>query len=281
VRYAKKLGIVGKFCSSISEVVIDIYSPRYAELTRNRQFILSSFDAEEDKFALTLEKGLSEFKKVADILKQHNQTTISGKTAFLLYESHGFPYEFTAEMAHEAGLKMDREGFMHAFERHQETSRLGADQKFKSGLADNSVRTVKLHTATHLLQAALRAVVGEHIKQKGSNITPERLRFDFATPEKLSPEQIKQVEDWVNNVISKGIDIIREEMTVDEAKKQGAMGLFDSKYGEKVSVYTVPGFSKEICTGPHVKNTAEIGKFKILKEESIAAGVRRIKATVE
>jgi len=207
---------------------------------------------------------------------------VSGNDAFLLYQSFGFPLEMTAEMAKEKGLKVDKKVFEAEFEKHQELSRQATAGKFKSGLADHSETAVRMHTTTHLLHAALRKVLGEHVQQKGSNITPERIRFDFSHGEKVSNEQLKEVERLVNEAISKKIPVQREEMTLEEARKKGALAFFDSKYEpEKVSVYTIKGVSKEVCAGPHVKNTGEIGGFKIVKEESVSAGVRRIKAVLE
>jgi alanyl-tRNA synthetase len=201
----------------------------------------------------------------------------------LLFQSHGFPVEITKELIYEKGQQLeanfDKE-FDEEFQRHQELSRLATEKKFKSGLADTQSETIKLHTATHLLHAALKRVLGPDVNQKGSNITIERLRFDFSYDKKMTPEQLKEVEEIVNEVIKKKMTVIREEMTIDEAKSKGATALFTGKYGEKVSVYTVGDFSKEVCTGPHISNTSELGHFRILKEESVAAGIRRIKAIV-
>ena len=206
--------------------------------------------------------------------------TIDGRSAFKLYDTYGFPIELTLEMAREKGLNVDEKGFAERFKQHQQTSHAGAEQRFKGGLADNSEETAKLHTATHLLHAALRRVLGNEVAQKGSNITAERLRFDFSFGRKMTPEEIAEVERLVNEAIKAGYEITCEEMTVDEAKSQGAIGLFTSKYGERVKVYTMGDFSKEICGGPHAKNTADLKSFKIKKEESSSAGVRRIKAVI-
>ncbi len=205
---------------------------------------------------------------------------IDGRSAFKLYDTYGFPIEITVELAQEKGLSVDEAGFAERFKQHQETSHAGAEQKFASGLADHQDRTVKLHTATHLLHAALRKVLGDEVAQKGSNITTERLRFDFSFGRKMTPEEVQRTEDLVNEYIKAAAPITCEEMTVPEAKAQGAIGLFESKYGERVRVYTMGTFSKEICSGPHAQNTAELVSFKILKEESSSAGVRRIKATI-
>ncbi|PWM72443.1 MAG: alanine--tRNA ligase, partial [Lentisphaerae bacterium] len=239
-------------------------------------------DREEKQFAITLEKGTHEFQKLIDRVPPHiTKKVISGKNAFNLYETYGFPIELTVEMAKEKGFEVDRAGYDAAFARHQELSRAGAEQKFKGGLADSSEETARLHSATHLLQAALRKVLGEHVEQRGSNITAERLRFDFSHEEKMTPEQLKQAEDLVNDAIRRDLPITCEEMSVEEAKKSGAMGLFENKYTANVKVYTMGDASKEICGGPHASHTGELGHFRIVKEESSSRGVRRIKAVLE
>ena len=207
--------------------------------------------------------------------------TISGKDAFLLFQSYGFPIEMTIELAKEKGLKVDAKGFEEELKKHQELSRKSTEGIFKSGLADHSETSVRYHTATHLLNEALREAVDKGIKQRGSNITPERLRFDFNFPRKLTPEEIKKVEDLVNKKIREGLVVKREEMPLEQALKSGAQSEFGAKYPPVVSVYAMGNFSREICTGPHVKNTKEVGHFRIVKEEAVAAGVRRIKAVVE
>jgi alanyl-tRNA synthetase len=206
---------------------------------------------------------------------------VSGKNAFNLYETYGFPIALTCEMARENGFEVDMAGYEEAFKKHQEQSRAGAEQKFKGGLADHSEATARLHSATHLLQAALRKVLGNHVEQRGSNITAERLRFDFSHPEKVTPEQLKVVEDLVNDAIARDLEIVCEEMDLESARAKGAMGLFGDKYGERVKVYTMGDVSCEICGGPHAARTSELGKFRILKEESSSQGVRRIKAVIE
>ncbi|MEI7616877.1 MAG: alanine--tRNA ligase-related protein, partial [Actinomycetota bacterium] len=206
---------------------------------------------------------------------------ISGEEAFILFSTYGFPLEITKDLAKERKIELDEQGFNTEFAKHQDLSRAGAEQKFKGGLADNSEVTARMHTATHLMIAALRKVLGDHVYQKGANITAERIRFDFSHGDKMTSEQIKQIEDLVNEQINKNIPVVCEEMTIDEAKESGAMGVFEHKYGDKVKVYTVGKFSKEICGGPHAKNTSELGRFKIQKEESSSSGVRRIKATLE
>ncbi|MBN2067092.1 MAG: alanine--tRNA ligase [Candidatus Diapherotrites archaeon] len=277
IRHARLLGIEGMFCRQIAKKVIEAYSGEWPELEKNSGLIFRELEAEEEKFGKILGQGVKMFEK---ILKKEGR--ISGKDAFLLYQSFGFPLEMTAEIAREKGIKIDRKAFEKEFENHQEISRQASAGKFKSGLADHSEITVRMHTATHLLHAALRKVLGEHVQQKGSNITPERLRFDFSNPEKVTKEQLEKVEKLVNDAIGKGIAVKREEMSLEEARKKGALAFFDSKYvPEKVSVYTIEGVSKEVCAGPHVKNTKAIGKFRIKKEEAISAGVRRIKAVIE
>ncbi|MBO5689474.1 MAG: alanine--tRNA ligase, partial [Lentisphaeria bacterium] len=229
-----------------------------------------------------LEKGTREFEKFIERVPAHiTRKVISGKNAFYLYETYGFPIELTVEMAREKGFEVDMPGFEAAFRKHQEMSRAGAEQKFKGGLADASEATAKLHSATHLLQAALRKVLGDHVEQRGSNITAERLRFDFCHGAKMTPEELKQAEDLVNEAIARKLPIVCTEMSVDEAKKSGAMHVFESKYGEVVKVYTMGDVSCEICGGPHAANTGDLGHFRITKEESSSSGVRRIKAVLE
>ncbi len=279
IRHARLLGIEKEnFAVEIAKVVIDMYGDFYKELKENEQFILTELENEEKKFKLTLEKGLREFNKIL----QSEPKNITGEQAFFLFQSYGFPIEMTEELAKEKSLTVDKKGFENAFKRHQELSRVGAEQRFKGGLADSSDETKKLHTATHILNQALREVLGDpNIIQKGSNITPKRLRFDFNFPRKLTDEEKKAVEDKVNEIISKNLDIKKEEMTFEDAKKKGIHGVFENKYGEKVFVYSIGDFSKEICGGPHVKNTKELGHFRIKKEQSSAAGIRRIKAVLE
>ncbi|MBQ4075391.1 MAG: hypothetical protein IJD39_09345 [Clostridia bacterium] len=207
-------------------------------------------------------------------------STLDGRSAFKLYDTYGFPIEMTMELAAEKGLTVDQDDFAARFKQHQETSHAGAEQRFKGGLADASEQTACLHTATHLLQAALRKVLGDEVHQKGSNITAERLRFDFTFGRKMTAEEIQEVQKLVNEAIEAKAPVTMEEMTVAEAKAQGAMGLFESKYGEKVKVYTMGQYSKEICGGPHAQNTGDLVSFKIQKEESSSAGVRRIKAVI-
>jgi alanyl-tRNA synthetase len=278
IRYGKMLGIEKHFTIEVAKSILPIY-PDYQELHRNHKFILEELEQEETRFTETLEKGMKEFSRVG------KDGIITGKEAFLLFQSFGFPIEMTQELASEKGLKVDLEEYNQEFTKHQDLSRTASAGTFKSGLADNSEMTKKLHTATHILNEALRKVLKDvSIKQKGSNITPERLRFDFNFARKLTPEEVKAVEDEVNNVIKMKLSVLREEIPLEDAIKSGAQSEFGTKYPEMVSVYTIGNkdkwYSKEICTGPHVNNTSELVSFKIVKEESSAAGIRRIKATV-
>ena len=280
-RHLNKLQISLDELGELIELDIDILKEMYPELDKNRDTIKQVILEEKDKFVKTLSHGEKEFEKAIQRLKQENKDTIDGQTIFKLYETYGFPPEITSDLAEEQGFKIDMTEFDKLFKEHQDKSRMGSEQKFKGGLADQNEQTIKYHTATHLLHKALQIVLGDHARQKGSNITTERLRFDFSHPEKMTKEQLQQVEDIVNEKIKEDLPVTCEEMTVEEAKKAGATGLFENKYGEKVKVYTIGDFSKEICGGPHVKHTGELGKFKILKEESSSAGVRRIKAILE
>ena len=281
VRHAKKLGIDKPFLSELSKIVIAQYGTPYPELVEHSEFIDHELIKEEEKFSDTLVKGEREFDKMLPNLLKGNSRVISGRLAFKLYDTYGFPIELTEELAKENGFTVDIEGFNAAFQKHQELSRAGAEQQFKGGLADHSEQTTALHTATHLLHAALRKVLGTHVGQKGSNITAERLRFDFTHPEPMTKEQVKEVEDLVNEQIKRDLPVTVETMTLEEARESGAVAFFDSKYGEKVTVYTIGDFSKEVCGGPHVTHTGDMGHFRILKEQSSSAGVRRIKAVLE
>ena len=276
IRYGKTITMQNNFTQELAKIVFEIY-PDY---TFNKEFILKELDSEETKFRETIASGLANFEKIA---KNSNQA-ISGKDAFLLYQSYGFPIEITQELAKERGLEVDMIDFEKEQIKHQELSRTASAGQFKSGLADNSEQTTKYHTATHLLLSALKQVLKKEVEQRGSNINSERLRFDFSQDEKLSACQLQEIEDIVNKNIQKGLQVKREEMSLAEAKKAGATGIFEDKYGNKVSVYTIcdakSHISKEICTGPHVTNTKDLGKFKILKEEASSKGVRRIKAAL-
>jgi len=276
IRHGKLLGIEKEFLSELSDVIIKINSKDYPHLNENRKFILDELKKEELKFKNTLAKGLKKFEQIAKDKKK-----INGTIAFTLYQSFGFPKEMIIELAEERGITVDERGFEKEFKKHQKISRTGAEKKFGSGLADTSEETVKLHTATHLLNEALRRVLKKDIMQKGSNITMKRLRFDFNFDRKLTEKEIKDVEDLVNEQIKKALPVKKMETTIEEAKKMGAQAVFEQKYGEKVFVYSIGDFSLEICSGPHVKNTKELGKFKIVKERGIASGVRRIRAILE
>ncbi len=257
----------------IAKPVIEIYKQDYKF---DKEKIFNELKKEEDRFQKTLDNGLKKFQKISE------DKVIGGKEAFLLYQSYGFPIEMIKELAKEKNIKVNEKEFEKELLKHQELSRTASAGKFKSGLADTGEQTTKLHTATHLLNQALREVLKKSdIFQKGSNITPERLRFDFNFDRKLTPEEKQAVEDLVNQKIKQNLPVIRKEMTLEQAKKAGAQGVFESKYGNKVSVYSIGDFSKEICAGPHVKNTSELGIFKIKKEESSSAGVRRIKAVLK
>ena len=280
-RHMSKIQIDLENISDLIDLTINNLNEMYPELQTKRDIIKNVIIEEKDKFIKTLGHGEKEFEQVINKLEQENKNVIDGKTIFKLYETYGFPPEITADLAQEKGYKIDLTEFDKLFKEHQEKSRLGSEQKFKGGLAEQNEITTAYHTATHLLHQALRNVLGDHVKQSGSNITTERLRFDFSHPEKMTPEQIKQVEDIVNEQIKRDLNVVSEEMPLEEAKKSGAIGLFENKYGDTVKVYTIGDFSKEICGGPHVKHTGELGHFKIKKEESSSAGIRRIKAILE
>ncbi len=281
VRHGKKLGIEGDFLSGLAEVVLQLYGEPYPELIEHKDFIHEELVKEEEKFSQTLTKGEKEFEKMLPNLMKGNSRVIGGRIAFKLYDTYGFPIELTKELAAEHGFSVDEKGFQDAFKKHQELSRAGAEQQFKGGLADHSELTTALHTATHLLHAALSQVLGGYVKQLGSNITAERLRFDFNHDKPLSKDEIKEVEDLVNEQIKRDLPVVKETMSLEKAKELGAAAQFDSKYGENVTVYTIGDFSKEVCGGPHVTHTGDMGHFKIVKEQSSSAGVRRIKAVLE
>ena len=280
VRFARMLGIAPGFTVKLAEVICAKYKHVYPELEANLATCRADLEAEEKRFTATLDKGEAMYQKVAEQLKLHGQSQISGKTAFKLYDTFGFPIELTLEMATKDGLTVDKAGFDEANRKHQELSRTTSAGSFKAGLQDNSEVVTRMHTATHLLHAALHRVLGPTANQKGSNITAERLRFDFSWPEKMTEEQKAAVEKLVNEWIEQGIEVTKKMTTVEEAKQEGAMALFGAKYGDQVSLYTIGDVSKEICCGPHVANTRELGSFKIKKEESSSAGVRRIKAVI-
>ena len=278
IRLWKKAGISTNFMCELSEIIIRQYQDIYPELGENRTFILEQLQKEYDLFTKTLDDGLKKANRYLERIGKEG--ILSGDLAFKLYDTYGFPIEFTSELALERGYQVDMDGFRQKFEEHQEKSRQGAANKFAGGLADHSEQSAKLHTATHLLHGALRKVLGEEVYQRGSNITSERLRFDFSFGRKLTKEELEEVSAIVNEAISKKIDVILEEMTPEKAYEAGAVGVFGSKYGEIVKVYTIPGYSKEICGGPHAKNTGDLVSFQIVKEEASSAGVRRIKAVI-
>jgi len=299
IRHGKLLGIEEEFLSALSQIIIETYVDDYPHLKSNEDFIVTELQKEYKKFNNTLARGLSRFNRIA-----RDKEKIDGKDAFLLYQSFGFPIEITKELGKENGIFVDVDGFYKEFEKHQKVSRAGADKRFGSGLADTSEATVRLHTATHLLNEALRRVLGKEITQMGSNITQKRLRFDFNFDRKLTDQEIKDVEEIVNGRISEALPVKRIETTLDEAIRMGSQAVFEQKYGEKVSVYSIGDFSMELCSGPHVEkekvsvysigdfsmelcsgphveNTGELARFKIIKEEGISAGVRRIRAVLE
>ncbi|MEK7658727.1 MAG: alanine--tRNA ligase [Patescibacteria group bacterium] len=286
IRYGKQLSIKENFIGEIYPAILEVYNGFYPEIENKKDFILEQFKSEEEKFEKTLENGLREFISLCE--SSHSEIkldNISGKDAFNLYQTYGFPIELTEEIAKEKGMNIDVEEFKKELEKHQELSRTAGAGMFRGGLADNSEQTTKLHTAAHLMLAGLRKVLGGHVAQKGSNITAERLRFDFSHKEKMTSEQIKGVENFVNGIIKKDLPVSFEEMNLEKAKELNAMGVFESKYGEKVKVYTIGEgneiASREICGGPHVEKTGVLGHFKIIKEESSSFGVRRIKAILE
>jgi len=285
VRFGRNLGINESFCGRVGGEVVSEYSEIYSNLADKKSEIVKELELEEAKFVKTLEKGEGEFKKMFN-----RSNSISGEDAFILYSTYGFPIELTEEMAQEQGQEVDRDVFTQEFKKHQDLSRAGSTQKFAGGLADHSEATVKLHTATHMLHKALRDVLGVHVEQRGSNITPKRLRFDFSHGEKLTDDQKQKVEDLVNENILKGLKVHYEILNLEEAKKRGAIGLFEDKYAQlsgKIKVYFIgnevaeESYSTEVCGGPHVENTSELGHFKIKKEESCASGIRRIKAVLD
>ena len=280
IRHMNKLEINLDELSTLIDINVENLKEMYPDLEKNKETIKSVILEEKDKFVKTLSHGEKEFTKAMNYAKQNGKNKIDGKIVFRLYDTYGFPPEMTQELAKENNIEIDLEEFNKLFKEHQEKSRLGSEQKFKGGLADQNEKTIAYHTATHLLHQALRTVLGEHVKQSGSNITEERLRFDFTHPQKMTKEEIQKVEDLVNEQIKKDLKVTCEEMNYEDAKKSGAIGLFTDKYGEKVKVYTIGDFSKEICGGPHVTHTGDMGRFKIKKEESSSSGIRRIKAVL-
>ena len=279
-RHLNKLQINLEQFENVIDITIDNLQEMYPELNQNRANIHKIILEEQHKFMRTLENGEREFEKTVSRAKQAGENVIPGTVVFKLYETYGFPLEMTTELAKEQGIEIDTSEFDKLFKEHQEKSKMGSENNFKGVLAEQNETTTAYHTATHLLHKALQIVLGEHATQKGSNITTERLRFDFAHPQNVTKEELEKVEQIVNEQIKRDLPVTCEEMTVEQAKEAGAVGLFESKYGDKVKVYTIGDFSKEICGGPHVSHTSELGIFKIKKEEASSAGVRRIKAVL-
>lgn len=277
VRYGKELGIARQFTTRIGAAAIDALRELYPELEAQREHVLGALDEEEGRFARTLQMGEQAFFRAVAALPE---PTVPGEVVFHLYDTFGFPPELTAELAQQQALGVDMAGFEQAFAEHQARSRQGAQARFRGGLSERSEETTRLHTATHLLHAALRQVLGAGVEQRGSNITTERLRFDFSYAAKLTPEEVAHVEEIVNAQIAADMPVTWAEMSVEEAKAQGAIGLFSERYGDRVKVCSIGEVSKEICGGPHVEHTGELGKFKIVKEQAVAAGVRRIRAVL-
>jgi alanyl-tRNA synthetase len=279
IRYGRTIGIGGQFLARLAERAIPTLAALYPELVQQRDTICAALDEEEMRFGRTLRRGEAEFEKV--VAAHRSSGMLPGEVVFRLYDTYGFPAELTQELAQQRGLTADMPGFRTAFEAHQELSRQGAAGRFRGGLAERIPETTRLHTATHLLQAALRQVLGLHVAQRGSNITAERLRFDFVHGERLTPEQLAEVEALVNQQIRRDLPVSWAEMSLDEARQSGAIGLFEQRYGERVKVYTIGDISKEVCGGPHVEHSGELGRFRIVKEEAVGAGVRRIRAVLE
>jgi alanyl-tRNA synthetase len=280
IRQLNKLQISLDELASLIDLNIDNLKEMYPDLVKNRDIIKSVITEEKDKFVKTLEHGEREFAKEVAKLEDAENKILDGKVVFKLYDTYGFPPEVTEDLAKEHNIKIDLDEFEKLFKEHQDKSRQGAEQKFKGGLAEQNEQTIAYHTATHLLHQALRQVLGDHVKQSGSNITTERLRFDFTHPQKMTKEEIEAVENLVNEQIQRDLTVTCEEMSYEDAKKSGAIGLFTDKYGDRVKVYTIGDFSKEICGGPHVEHTGNMGTFKIKKEESSSSGIRRIKAVL-
>lgn len=279
VRYGHEIGVRQQpFLSQLAQTVIDSMGDVYGELTTHRDHILSALEQEEQRFGQTLVKGQQAFFSA---LQTQSPGVFAGDAVFRLYDTYGFPPELTAELASQQGYTADMEGYRAAFEAHQALSRQGAEARFKGGLSERSPQTTRLHTATHLLHQALRQVLGEQIEQRGSNITVERLRFDFNHPNRLTPEEVEQVEAIVNAQIQRDLPVAWDEMSLEEAKTSRAIGLFEDRYGNRVKVYRIGDFSTEICGGPHVESTGELGRFRIIREEAVASGVRRIRAVLE
>jgi alanyl-tRNA synthetase len=281
VRHARAIGIAGPFLGRLAETVAASLGETYPLLRAQQDAVGAALEEEEGRFLRTLARGERVFAQASEACRAAGQTALPGQVAFALYETHGFPLELTTELAGEQGLAVDEAGFAAALEQHQRRSRSGAGGRFAGGLNERNAATTRLHTATHLLQAALRELLGPHVEQRGSNITSERLRFDFSHPERLSPAQLAEVEGWVNRAIARDLPVERADLSLEEARQQGALGFFAERYGERVTVYRIGELSLEICGGPHAARTGDLGRFRIRREEAAAAGVRRIKAVLE
>ena len=290
INCARNIKFDCKYFADIAEIYVNEYGEDYEDVNSKKPFIKEELIKEVEKFSKAIEEGHKEFEKTITGIERHKQfakegeiveNVISGKAAFRLYDTFGFPVELTKELAQEKGYSVDLEGYQKCFQEHQEKSRVAGEGVFKGGLADNSKQSARLHTATHLLLAGLQKKYGLDVKQRGSNITPERLRFDFNLDHKMTKEELDEIEQFVNDAITREIPVVCEMMSVDEAKKQGAEGIFTNKYGQEVKVYTIGDVSKEICGGPHAENTKELHHFKIIKEESSSSGIRRIKAILD
>ncbi|HET9921400.1 MAG TPA: alanine--tRNA ligase-related protein, partial [Ktedonobacteraceae bacterium] len=278
VRCGHELGLSTPFTAEVAQAVIERYGPIYPELEQQHTTILSELTREEERFARTLAKGLREFQKLEQRLRQQSETLLPGEAVFQLFDTFGFPPTLTAELAREHGLRVDMQGFDALFKQHQQRSRQGAQKKFAGGLADHGEQTTRLHTATHLLQQALRDVLGSHVHQMGSNITPERLRFDFSHPQKLTTGEVQRVEAIVNQQIQRDLPVSMEVLPLQQALDQGALAFFGERYGDLVKVYSIGDYSKEVCGGPHVQHTGNMGHFRITRTETIGQGVQRIRA---
>lgn len=281
IRHSRKIELSDGFLANAAKVVIEMLCGPYPELAKNSEKVLAELSTEQQRFGTTLKKGELEFDKLLPNLLKNPQKTVPGRVAFRLYDTYGFPVEVTEELASEHGMTVDRDGFEKAFFKHQEVSKQSAEKGFKGGLADHTETTTKLHTATHLLHRALRMVLGDHVQQKGSNITTDRLRFDFSHPEKMTLKQIDEIEKIVNRQIDADLSVTMDLMSLDEAVESGAYAFFGERYDNQVKVYTIGDFSKEVCGGPHVENTKQLGIFKIIKEQSSSAGIRRIRAILQ
>ena len=278
VRCGHELGMPGIFTAEVAQAVIARFGPIYPELEQRQETILNELTREEERFGKTLARGLGEFQKLEEGLRQRGESVLAGKAVFRLFDTFGFPPTLTAELAQERGLSADLDGFNTLFKQHQERSRQANQRRFAGGLADHSERTTQLHTATHLLHQALRDVLGTHVHQMGSNITPERLRFDFSHPNKLTTEEIRRIEEIVNQQIQRDLQTTMEVMPLQQALDLGALAFFGERYGDLVKVYKIGDYSMEVCGGPHVQHTGDMGRFRITKTENIGQGIQRVRA---